>query len=250
MWRDTLHTYGNALTDRAAVVPAEILGSAVRFGGYRTNIEFGLRNALAETYPIVKRLVGDDFFDAMALAYIQENRPASPVLHEYGASFGSFIETYEPVASLPYLADVARFERVWLDAYHAADCAFLQIDTLAEIAAQELDNLRFRFHPSFNLLQSPFPMVSIWRAHQDDNEPDLSSIFHTTEQAVIIRPELDVHVHSVSSSAYRFFTSLAVGGTLGDVCEALADADGFDPSAHLATLFEMGAITALNREAA
>jgi hypothetical protein len=36
--------------------------------------------------------------------------PLSPILLKYGGRFPTFIETFRPTSSLPYLADVARLE--------------------------------------------------------------------------------------------------------------------------------------------
>ena len=57
----------------------------------------------------------------MARAYALAEPPRSPVLMDYGAGFADFIAGFAPAASLPYLPDVARIERAWREAYHAAD---------------------------------------------------------------------------------------------------------------------------------
>ena len=57
----------------------------------------------------------------MARFHVRATPPTSPLLFEYGRDFPDFIERYEHAQSMPWLADVARIERAWLDAYHAAD---------------------------------------------------------------------------------------------------------------------------------
>ena len=69
----------------------------------------------------MQRITGVEFFRAMARFHIRETPPASPLLFEYGRDFPAFIERYEYAQGMPWLADVARIERAWLDAYHAAD---------------------------------------------------------------------------------------------------------------------------------
>src|SRR5450830_2078243 len=83
--------------------------SASRFAVYRNNVHGSLINALASAYPVTLQLVGDEFFRAMAGCYVQANPPSSPVISAYGATFSSFIQGFEPAASVPYLADVARW---------------------------------------------------------------------------------------------------------------------------------------------
>ncbi len=95
--------------------------AAKRFGIYRNNVTVSLVNALSEVFPTVQNLVGEEFFRAMARLYVQDNPPTSRLLFEYGASFPAFIGQFEPAADLPFLPDVARLERLWLDSFHAAD---------------------------------------------------------------------------------------------------------------------------------
>lgn len=247
MWRESLHILRNALTDRNAPVPPGVIGTATRFGVYRNNVEWGLMNALAEAYPVVLRLTGRDFFDALAQAYTEKNRPASPVLHEYGATFGDFIETFDAAQSLPFLADVARLERYWLEAYHAADHDWLHLSLLSAIPEEDIDHLRLGLHPSLRLFQSRYSAVSIWQAHQVAEFPDLSTIAFEPEHAIIVRPALDVHVHSIAGDAYGFYTRLKAGQRLGRACGDLDQTENGDPSTWLADLFGMGGVVSLDQ---
>ena len=77
--------------------------------------------ALSANYPATRRIVGEEFFAAMARAYVGRNPPRSPMMFDYGADFSNFVARFEPADWVPYLADVARLERAWLEAYHAAD---------------------------------------------------------------------------------------------------------------------------------
>ncbi|MDP1007294.1 HvfC/BufC N-terminal domain-containing protein, partial [Klebsiella pneumoniae] len=79
-------------------------------------------NALATAYPVTLQLVGDEFFHAMASIFVQAHPPTSPLISQYGSTFAQFIQGFEPAASVPYLADIARLERLRVCAYHAADC--------------------------------------------------------------------------------------------------------------------------------
>ena len=106
--------------ERAA--PAGLAPQA-RLAVYRNNVVVSLTDALAAAYPAVLSLVGERFFKAAAGVYVRAEPPRSPVLITYGQSFAQFLEGFAPAAKLPFLADVARLERLWLEAYHAADAA-------------------------------------------------------------------------------------------------------------------------------
>ncbi len=245
MWREMMNRFDAALTDPARPVPAMFEGSAARFNVYRNNIAVSLSDALAETFPVTRQLVGDEFFDGVAQAYVLKNRPSSPVLSEYGKTFPAFLNTFSVLEDYPFLSDVARLERLWLDAYHAADADPIGIDALARIPEDDLDDLTLLLHPSLRLMQSDTAAVSIWHAHQGTGAPDLSGIDPRREQALILRPALEVQVVPVDASAFEFTASLAAGTALGTVCEVLADDPDFDPSRHLVDIFNAGVVIAL-----
>lgn len=102
-----------------------------RFNVYRNNVTVSLIEALAATFPATERITGEAFFRAMARFHVRETPPVSPLLFEYGRDFPGFIARYEYAQSMPWLADVARIERAWLDAYHAADAPALPPSALS-----------------------------------------------------------------------------------------------------------------------
>ncbi len=89
-------------------------------------------------FPAVERIVGEEFFQAMARAYVLAEPPRSPVLMDYGTTFADFIAGFAPAASLPYLPDVARIERAWREAYHAEDAEPLGPEAFAGIGADAI----------------------------------------------------------------------------------------------------------------
>ena len=66
-----------------------------RFNVYRNNVGSSLVEALGDNFPVIKMLVGDAFFDAMARVYYTGNFPKVPMLFRYGAEFPTFLETFE-----------------------------------------------------------------------------------------------------------------------------------------------------------
>lgn len=222
--------------------PQGIGGSKDRFNVYRNNVAVSLRDALGETFPVVKKLVGEEFFTGMAQAFVREHLPQTPVLLEYGGAFPRFIERFKPADVVPYLADVARVEWAWLQSYHAADAIPFGADKLAEIEEEALDDLRFETHPSLWLIESQWPVISIWLAHQNTKSPDLSNLPAGPQYGLIIRPEYDVDVHVISASASRLFDQLADDQPLGVAFETVIDIPGADPSQDLAKFFSTGCV--------
>jgi len=80
----------------------------------------GLGKALKSRFPVVEKIVGEEFFAAMTRVFVKAQPPRSPLLATYGDDFPDFIATFEPARGLPYLADVARLEATRTRSYHAA----------------------------------------------------------------------------------------------------------------------------------
>src|ERR1700745_53959 len=130
--------FTSALLDPEQVIPSLVNGpkgkaANKRYNVYRNNVTVSLIDALAAIYPAVQRITGGEVFRAMARFHVRATPPTSPLLFEYGRDFPAFIEQYEHARLMPWLADTARVERAWLDAYHAADAVPLPPDALAAI---------------------------------------------------------------------------------------------------------------------
>ncbi|MNO42116.1 hypothetical protein D3C76_323000 [compost metagenome] len=244
----SLATVATALLDVQQPCPEGLFTAngadpASRFGVYRNNVQSSLINALADSYPVVVQLVGNEFFRAMAASYVRARPPLSPLLNDYGQNLASFIEAFEPAASVPYLADIARLERLRVQAYHAADVLPLSLQQIATALAdpQALSRLCIELHPSVNLLNSPFAVVDIWAAHQ--NVSTLAGInFIHGQHALVVRNALDVEVHAIDPGASAFIHNLQNGQSLG---QAIGNAPAFDVSLTLALLISRHAITEL-----
>jgi Putative DNA-binding domain len=244
---DRLSGFAAALLDPARAVPAGLVGpdgepSVKRFAVYRNNVVVSLIEALQASFPAVCRIVGEEFFQAMARAYVVSEPPASPILLDYGAGFADFISGFEPAASLPYLSDVARLERAWTEAYHAPDAAPLAAAALADISSDRAADACFTLHPSLRFVASRFPALTIWRMNIDDGVPGPVDLWSGAEDALVMRPAADVEVRSMPPGGAAFLTALAEGKTLTEATKSAMRADlHFDLAANLAALISAGA---------
>lgn len=217
----------------------------VRFGVYRNNLVVSLAAALADGFPVTRRLVGEEFFLWMAREYILAEPPRSPVLIEYGDGFSAFIAGFPPAAGLPYLAELAHLERLRVRAYHAADAEPVPIAMLAHQLRdpEQLPGTRLRLHPSLHPLISAYAVVSIWMAHQGTELPGTLNA-QDAESALVLRRQDDVLVVPVSRATANFVDLLTSGLTLGEAAAAMETAPDFDLTQCLALLIRHDAIIA------
>ncbi len=246
-------TFFDALLNPDRPPPGELTtwnGSDVttRFSVYRNNVVASLIGALADTFPVTQQLVGEEFFLAMARIFVSAEPPRSRVLAFYGDAFPHFVEHFPPAASVPYLADVARLEMSRVHAFHAGDADELPVDVIAQALANtdDLPNLIVGLHPSLQLLQSKYAVVSLWAAHQ--GIIDISKVDPWTgENALVIRPQLDVEVISLDPSAAAFVAYLMQGENLGFATEYVFDAHtDFDVAGTLQLLAQHQCISSIN----
>lgn len=174
---------------------------AERFAVYRNNVMVALIEALRDAYPVVCRLVGDEFFGAMAAVFARSHPPRSPVMLDYGAGFAEFIAQFAPAASVPYLADVAALERAWVEAYHSAE-------------ADQVTDGGPTLHAATRLVRSRFAVLVIWQAHQGEGEPELLELGEERHNVLVTRPEAQVQACRISDEAAEALESFPSGSML------------------------------------
>lgn len=250
MHADTQSEFAGALLDPARAVPEDVTSHtgprpAKRFAVYRNNVTVSLVDALRARFPAIERLVGDEFFAAMACIFVREHPPRLPILSVYGDEFPDFLERFPPMAELPYAGDVARLEAARTRAYHAADAAPLPREALQDVAAASIAQIGFTLHPSLQIVRSRHPIVTIWAMNSGEMTagPVDTGI---SEDALILRPLLAVAVRKLPAGGAAFLTALRDGKQLSQAAEAaFADSPSFDLTANLAGLFASGLVTAL-----
>jgi hypothetical protein len=244
-------SFGAALLDPGRPVPPDVVGrhgtaDAKRFAVYRNNVMVGLVDALQARFPVTCRLVGEQFFRAMARVYAGVRQPGTPFLMLYGDGFPDFIAGFEPAASVPYLADVARLERAWSEAYHAPEASPLPVAALASERPGGLARSQLQLHPSLRLLRSEYPVATIWSAHQTSDNVVPPQIWEA-EDVLIVRPQAEVMVHRLPPDGYDFISALAAGSSIEDAAHAVAKRrNSFDVGRHLAGLAGLGAVIAID----
>jgi hypothetical protein len=209
----------------------------------------GLTETLKDAFPAVHRIVGADFFQAMARAYVVIEPPRSPILLDYGAGFPDFIRAFGPAAVLPYLADVARIERAWTEAYHAPEASPIDPMAFIAIAPDQLPAIRLVLHPSLRVVRSQFPALKIWQMNVVGGVPAPVDLAAGGEDVLVVRPLADVEVRSIPKGSLEFIQALVDGRSVLAALEAALTVNSrFDASANLSDLMRAGALVGFGFE--
>lgn len=193
--------------------------------------------AIEDTFPRTREMLGHGRFNVMSRFFLQEPCVTAASLADIGEAFPRFLhdagESSGPV-------DLARFEWLWLQAYHAADAVPLALDVLTALAPEALLEHRLTRHPAASA-KSFLPLV------HDFIGAEFSG-FGDAEAILIARPWSDVLVSPASALMADVLekaeNSVTIGNLLAPIDEGADDAAAHvDAIMHaLAALVAAGAI--------
>lgn len=232
-----------ALLDADRDVPSGLTDGAGRpagrrFAVYRNNVAVSLCEALETGFPVIAKLLGPENFRRVAGVHLRAAPPHSPLMMQYGEDFPSFLDSFPPLAGLPYLGDVARIELGLRRAYHAADATPTDPARLASMDAAEMKAARLSLAPAVSVIRSPWPVFSIWSRNSRPGSPKPAP---GAEDVAILRPGFDPEPHLLPPGGGAFVAALLAGAPLTEAIDAAGPK--FDLSATLSLLLTQGAIT-------
>ncbi len=187
---------------------------------YRANMVAAADKALSAAYPVIRQVVGDEFFHGLAREYQRGTPSASGDLNEFGASFAEFLARFEHTQSLPYLPDLARLEWAAHRAYGAADASDWDATTLAAVEPERQADLRFQWSPGLAVVASGYPIVRIWTIHQPGYTGEFSVDWDRADTALVARDGFAVAVTECPGGDAAFLVASLAGAGLGDAAAA------------------------------
>ena len=227
-----------AVLDPERATPAGLITpqgepASKRFNVYRNNIAASLIEALRDTFPLLVRSLGEDFFNAMAGTFLRRHPPDSPVLMFYGEHMPDFLDKFAPVQQYPYLADIARLEIAMVQSYHAADSNPVDLQALQAITPDRLMKSALTLAPHVRLIRSPWPIYQLWRFN---TEPDAPQPQFLAEDIVVVRPEFDPVPRCLPAGGGAFVEAVLRGESID---EASSHTSNEEVAPLLASLFSI-----------
>ena len=174
---------------------------------YRNNHRVHMRAALFNAYPLLVKLLGEEFFAATADEYIEQFPSRRADLNNYGEYFGDFLAYYAPARQLVYLPEVAAFEWACHQVFFAADHPPLAIATLQNITPARYPSLRSTLHPASKLMQFQYPILQLIDLCKNRIE-EITDIESGGIDLLIIRRELDVKLSPLTPGEYAFLSTV------------------------------------------
>lgn len=244
--RDLQREFMAALYDPGAPGPlAAIDGNGLTAAGrlslYRSGCSESQTAALRVTYPAVRALVGDAFFDQTAHGYRRSHPSRSGNLQAFGARLGDYLGTLDACGAYPYLPDVARLEWSRQQAVLAADAVPIDGDSLRARIRATAAPVRLSLHPSLRLVTSLYPVLRIWRFALHPSRGGLT--LGDGESVVIWREDGEVAMGSVDRATFVCVVALQRGESIDAARAAAVAVDRrFNLCQCVGTLIEHGLI--------
>jgi hypothetical protein len=218
---------------------------AARLAIYRGNLAANWEKALWSAYPVIRALVGDEFFGGLAREYGKRHPSRDADLNRFGEHFDSFLAGFEHAVDFPYLPDMARLEWAVHLAHYASDVPPLDAAAFAALTPDALEASRFRLHPACAIVASGWSVVCLWLAHQPGG-PAFPAEMDTPSCALVCRPAWQAQVRAISPSAHAALAALAQSDTFGAALDAaFAIDEDFDLAGNLRQWVELGVFSGL-----
>jgi len=223
---------------KSDLITDHILGSAaankaLRLHIYRNNYQAGLREVIDTDFEMLGLYLGDNLFDQMVEGYIDAYPSSYSSLRQFGDNLPKFLREDAFFSQYPQLSELARFERLLLRAFDAADAARITQDTLLQLGQNLWPELKLAFHPSVQVFTSHWNVVEIWRALKGEQTPP--DPWEQINHWVMWRnQERLTEFRSIDSFEHVMLTAFLKGDDLSQVADTLlAWQSGEDPSQHM-----------------
>jgi hypothetical protein len=192
-------------------------------------------DSLRKSYPVVHRLVGEDYFGQCAREFRRAEPSRSGDLQAVGAGFPAYWQRRHGSDEYRYLADIAGLEWLYQESLTAADHPPFDLAKLARVPPTGYDALRFRLHPSVRTFTSDFPALAIWRENRrTDREPELIDLRSGGERLMVVRTTDGVAVRPLAVGEFVFLQRIARAEAFAACVAAAAEADAlFDATVAL-----------------
>jgi hypothetical protein len=212
---------------------------------YRNTAIKGAVDALADNYPTVAQILGEEAFAALAATFVDQCPPDSPVLAAYGAGFADWLESHEFGRALPYLSGVAQIDRFQTESHLAADAQPLAPPMVASLSADQWSASRAVLHPATRFGWFTLPAPSIWLAHLEPSMEEIAPAW-VAEGVLVTRQDGAVTVQRIGAAQHRILFGLRIGETIGQAASVTAN---LYPNANITGAFRdilaSGALSAL-----
>lgn len=204
------------------ITPAGKLTPLEAMEVYRNDYVSRMTDALADIYQAIQNLLPESLFHELAQAYIDQHPSLSYSLGHYGHSLSQFLSSSSQLSlplskEFPFLADLAAFELLFSEVFHAPIH-----QTLDAIIIQKIANIQetaFLFAPSCRSFHSTFPIYRIWNESKTSTYQFNNHSEYPGDFLFLYKKNQQIYIKNFHPLQFRILQLMLQGRGLGDCLE-------------------------------
>jgi hypothetical protein len=234
------------------ITRSRALSAAERLAIYANAYHTRLLECLGEVFPMLKRTLGEDAFDALAFGYLQEYPSRSYTLNELGRHFPNYLQQTRPDANeagdeLPYvtetsaelvenwpqfLIDLAKLEWAIYEVFDGPGVEgipLLRSEHLSGISPEQWPRMKLTPVVCLQLLTTQFPVNDFYTALRRASADEVVPPPQPQESFVaLIRRDYVVRRYTLSRTEFNLLKALKAGVSIDEAVESVAAPSGVD----------------------
>jgi hypothetical protein len=197
--------------------------------------QFWLRHiaSLLEDYPTLEHLLGGSrgsaAFEVLCRAFLREHPPVSFSMRDLGAKMAEFLALHPDYAGDRLLADAARTEWAFIEAFDAAEAPPLDATKLAAMPEDAWPRAVLVLQPAMRRLALDYPAHTLRADVREGKKPDRPEA-RPVNLVVFRGQEESVRWIELEPLPFQLLEAIGRGEPLGRACESVA-ASAASPSA-------------------
>ena len=188
---------------------------------YRHNTLGILKSVLQSVYPICTQLLGERYFQQLAMYHVNRHPSKHRNLDDYGQSFpetlAELIKLRPELQPHVYLEDLAQLEWYLHHAYYSVDRTYFDIKAFALLSTEQQLLVHFTLAKDIHLIASDYPLFAIWQSHQDHENTEITGDTidwnqqwqqKTKQYLLVVRENFQPTVMLIKPALYHLLTAL------------------------------------------
>ena len=203
------------------------LSARQRLGIYHHAYRARLLETMRDTFAHTWRYLGDEWFDHLALAFIEQHHSSHANLRWWGQAWPDWLDG-DRLASMgvgdhPEVTELAQLDWALRRAFDAADAGALTAADLGAVPVDVWTPTPLQAQASVALLSLRCDTLAVWRAlDQDEDVPAVTQLAQPVT-VLVWRMDERPHFRSVSEQEAQALTHLLLGRSFMDICALLSD---------------------------
>ncbi len=199
---------------------------------YRANIKASAVRSLNISYPVVCSLLGQRFFDVLVVGYLRNHPLVLGDWGLWGKDFAAWLKQQDSLSDYPYLHDCALLD--WQCHLVEREQNHQHAILKNELIPQQLDRVCLQYAVGTQIIQSNYPIVDIWLAHQTSDATKKAKLLERSRQklldqqgqnALIWRPRWKVKVRNVTAPEIDWVKHSSTNNTLSACLQPLSNSN-------------------------